>query len=694
MKKIMVLGGRAAGKTMFIAGLAEYCRASRGGRLKLVPRDDDSRAYMSRVQEFLRVGEWPPATSDVHFVSLRLLTEDQRELVLEVVDYPGEVVELLHGGQDLGPWRKVLDSLPAVDKVLLLLSLDQDLPDDDDPDRSGQLERQDAAADLLERLLEMQQAAGGAGRELDVIPVVTKSDLLAGLTGPEADENARDRTGRRAHRLLKNLDASPGMRVRETQFVTAVGHVIQGAEGSPPMPPAGAMEPSGFADLVEEMHKADEERQSGADLRKLLMGLGVAAAVLFAWWGLGVYKKQSIEEAAATGSTEEVLALANEKLPATSDVGAKVRQRISRVLDGLQSRLASAPSRDALDEGSKTLDDLLGNPNNPELGRTQSLKERYVARIEGRMVDELEGAPTYQGFLQALSAYREQFGTNGPRASEVGALLDRRRAAEQGRIRRAATQLDASSLASIRQRLERSLEFLRLFPEDPRAEELQRANRVAEALLTATSIQVAVQRIDLVDADEGDRVMVQFHKDASRSSGSLLGSSETKKGPETTWVEADEASYALDLKGGRTKIFVAVKDPGTGVLNLEDDWGVLPVSPLRDFVLDGGKFKLTKEGSLFFTKALESGTIRFLDETVRLITFGNPGYDAVTGSSQGGLEAVAEEVAASEEVTEVTGYLKLQFNVGSRGSSTSFTEEERLAYLRFYLSAEGWRPDE
>jgi hypothetical protein len=182
--RIVVIGRRRAGKTIYLARLYEALwqgcvlidgclttkRDGRSGKeTKMSCRATSGAAHSAfmRIAEELRAGRWPAATIGNSYSELRV-DYDGREYMLTALDYPGEVFRKAFMGDSTDP--DALELLSAVDRAVAAIFLI-------DPSvvAAGGDESHEDTFGLTQAATRIREAPGGG--EVPIAIVFTKCDV-------------------------------------------------------------------------------------------------------------------------------------------------------------------------------------------------------------------------------------------------------------------------------------------------------------------------------------------------------------------------------------------------------------------------------------------------------------------------------------------------------------------------------------
>lgn len=182
--RIVVIGRRRAGKTIYLARLYEALwqgcvlidgcltvkRDGRGGKeTKMSCRATSGGAHSAfmRIAEELRAGRWPAATIGNSYAELRV-DYDGREYLLTALDYPGEVFRKAFMGDSTDP--DALELLSAVDRAVAAVFLI-------DPAvvAAGGDESHEDTFGLTQAATRIREAPGGS--DVPIAIVFTKCDV-------------------------------------------------------------------------------------------------------------------------------------------------------------------------------------------------------------------------------------------------------------------------------------------------------------------------------------------------------------------------------------------------------------------------------------------------------------------------------------------------------------------------------------
>lgn len=118
--RIVILGRRAAGKTIFLARLYDELWQGRDGMSVRALNGQSHRACMEVISE-LKAGRWPPSTLGSTYMELEISLEGERHRLL-ALDYPGEVFRRAFvDGVDAPDTRELIEHVDHASAVLLLI---------------------------------------------------------------------------------------------------------------------------------------------------------------------------------------------------------------------------------------------------------------------------------------------------------------------------------------------------------------------------------------------------------------------------------------------------------------------------------------------------------------------------------------------------------------------------------------------
>jgi hypothetical protein len=244
--RIVVLGRRQAGKTLFISMLYWILWRSRGKLAMKAVQGQTHAACMENLQ-FLQKGRWPAATAGSRFLDFEVSYRGvSRSLVM--LDYPGEVFRRAFITNEMGP--DVEELLEHVDRAAALILLT-------DPSTvlsSDLMERADDDFGLLKAVERVRTSVGG--ERVPVALVLTKIDLR--------HASIEKRGG--AEQFIKKYYAQLVRELKEFKWFTAsaCGNAIVDGQSRPLLDaehqPVGIVEPLEY--VVQYLDRLDQDRQA------------------------------------------------------------------------------------------------------------------------------------------------------------------------------------------------------------------------------------------------------------------------------------------------------------------------------------------------------------------------------------------------------------------------------------------------
>ncbi len=169
--RVVILGRRASGKTVFLSRLYHHLFRGAGG-LTAQARDGPSHLRCTAAMEALLRGQWPPATGETSAIDLEIGFPGGVERLV-ALDYPGEVFRRAFldevGGPDVDALLEHVDRAAAV-----LLLIDPGLARGD---RAAEHAEDDFG--MIQALRRIRASPGGAA--VPVAIVLTKIDANAAL---------------------------------------------------------------------------------------------------------------------------------------------------------------------------------------------------------------------------------------------------------------------------------------------------------------------------------------------------------------------------------------------------------------------------------------------------------------------------------------------------------------------------------
>ncbi len=178
--RIVVIGRRAAGKTIFLARLYERLWRSTG-ELSMTALSGPAHLFLEQVADCLRKGDWPPATISSTHLEMEVCYQGRRHVMVGL-DYAGELFSraFVHEQSDIPEVRELLSHIDRaaavivlVDPAVMVSQLLEAVVDDD--------------FGIVKALERIRRWPGG--EEVPVVLVLTKydqyKDLLTRHGGPK-----------------------------------------------------------------------------------------------------------------------------------------------------------------------------------------------------------------------------------------------------------------------------------------------------------------------------------------------------------------------------------------------------------------------------------------------------------------------------------------------------------------------------
>ena len=120
--RIVILGRRKAGKTVYLARLYEQLWNSHPSRLTIRSLEGTGHVALMEVNERLKNGQWPEATLGSTHSDFEISTPDGRFYTMSGLDYPGEVFkQAFIDGIDTDQTIDLLDHVDRAAGVILLI---------------------------------------------------------------------------------------------------------------------------------------------------------------------------------------------------------------------------------------------------------------------------------------------------------------------------------------------------------------------------------------------------------------------------------------------------------------------------------------------------------------------------------------------------------------------------------------------
>ncbi len=118
--RIVVIGRRAAGKTIFLARLYERLWRSTG-ELSMKALSGPAHLFLEQVADCLRKGEWPPATISSTHLEMEVHYQGRRHVMVGL-DYAGELFSkaFVHEQSDVPEVRELLNHIDRAAAVIVL----------------------------------------------------------------------------------------------------------------------------------------------------------------------------------------------------------------------------------------------------------------------------------------------------------------------------------------------------------------------------------------------------------------------------------------------------------------------------------------------------------------------------------------------------------------------------------------------
>ncbi|MCH2140529.1 MAG: hypothetical protein MK100_05785 [Phycisphaerales bacterium] len=227
--RLLLLGRRTAGKTVFLARLYEQAWKGAGG-LRMRAREGAMHQRCMEVVEQLQQGKWPDATAGSMTSEVEVVW-DGRAITMVMLDYPGEVFRqaFVEGGHS-DQVASLIEHVDAAAAILLLI----------DPGnvRQGEIEaRIDDDYGMVAAVDYIRKSSGGT--DVPIAVALTKCDEHVGLVRSEG--GARGFVERHMPNLIHY-----GNRMRI--FATAAVRTRRDALGRPV--PSTQHPPDGLVDVV------------------------------------------------------------------------------------------------------------------------------------------------------------------------------------------------------------------------------------------------------------------------------------------------------------------------------------------------------------------------------------------------------------------------------------------------------------
>ena len=167
--RIVILGRRKAGKTVFMTRLYEQLWNSKDIDFHMKAVSGDSHKYFMHLAGQLREGNWIAATNETTYSDLELSHNGKNRLLVSV-DYPGEVfTEAFVNGSDRKDAKELVNHVDKASAVIVLLSPDINIKTDVD-------ESIDDTFGMQKAIEYIRNSPGGA--EIPIALVVTKADAF------------------------------------------------------------------------------------------------------------------------------------------------------------------------------------------------------------------------------------------------------------------------------------------------------------------------------------------------------------------------------------------------------------------------------------------------------------------------------------------------------------------------------------
>lgn len=280
---VCLLGSPAAGKTCFIGGLAILGEPDRNSPFTIMSKGS-CHQYLRELGKTLRSRAWPPATNVTQRIEAAIQFKGG-DLHLTLLDYPGGHYKDLLASLDKSVIRELEQTYQEADVFLMLMDPVLDILSHDGMSpkfREQLIERQ--TAHIQSAMHSFRREGGEKERPNCLGLVITKSDKHPELSSPSS---ARKFVETHAPNLLDRLDMVLGAKGRAKVFaVSAIGNSPDASEN--PLPPK-VIDPSGYEELFDWLHRLQWWKKWGRAVRKAVMAVAFAAVVLlafFSWVGI------------------------------------------------------------------------------------------------------------------------------------------------------------------------------------------------------------------------------------------------------------------------------------------------------------------------------------------------------------------------------------------------------------------------
>jgi hypothetical protein len=452
--QVCLLGGRAAGKTCLLAGLAILAEAHRQTSVVVRGRDEATIARLDELARTLRARDWPSPTNKSQILHLRV--ELGNDVIhLSTLDYRGdsflEELRRLRNDQ-IEELKAIFDNagtfLLVLDPHLDLAPLDQ-----------AELEARETISSRIQAQLDLigdswaertGEAPGKTRRDVDLAVVLTKIDTLPHV---KSSQDARRYCVSRGGALIEKLrNRSDKMAFFPISAVGATQPIER--SGRTTIVPSEELTPTGYEPLLRWIVKRHRWRRNHAR-RRVAGAVAIVATILLALAGLwrlgGRLRIEQILDDPGLSRIEK-LELTRTLPPLSGDLARRRGELVGQVIEDLEERINQAATTREVEDLKEIVDKLKrSNPGSRDL-EVEELEKRRTSKHENLVFARVEAAFKSQNDnFQALARdYFERF-PNGSHKATVDQYvrddLERQTKLARDRIRAMAVDEPASLAA-------------------------------------------------------------------------------------------------------------------------------------------------------------------------------------------------------------------------------------------------------
>lgn len=484
--RVCVLGSEGAGKTCFLGGLAVLGEANRATAITVSPADEITARYLDDLRKTLGRQSWPPSTSKVTELTVRLSIGGFM-IELLVIDYPGEDFREALRLLDLNRVETLYRHCSNAEAMLLLVDPQADLLQEKGPERQLLIDRQLAHLTAISQVWAERQGNAQAVVEtpLNLALVLTKCDMIAGLeTTKGAARYFRTRAPSLDAKLRQLADAIAYFPVS----ATGTSEASASADGKQLRVPRAQLAPYGYEPLfrwIVSRHLRHKHRGR----RKLAAMLGSAAvicAILFLLVRLGLAIRADQDRNIALSTLKDERRTPLERLEATKDIDddAVKRQRqqlIDKELDRAAQDIETAEIESAVDGVLERLDKLSHSEPGFAAPRLADLKNQASERREQILFHRVSAARENKSanFPGLARQYLDRH-PSGANADRVKQRLEKEELRQVALARAAIKRIAVVNAETLKSKSDRIGEFLGGSPLGLSATEVKQMSRAAE----------------------------------------------------------------------------------------------------------------------------------------------------------------------------------------------------------------------